>query len=204
MRALAISAAAAAIVLLAYLFWPESTVNYPPGITAEAAPLQEELTEPKSWKKDEYDITALARFRIRARVLHREKYGSGRESDLSPLDLALGWGRMSDQAVIDKIDFSQYSRWYFWKAKSLPLPPREIETESANMHIIPGNEEAEAAISDIRRGDLVELAGYLVAVRAPDGWHWKSSLSRNDTGNGACELVWVEEARIVEPDIRAR
>ena len=29
-------------------------------------------------------------------------------------------------------------------------------------------------------------------MRAPDGWRWRSSLTREDTGAGACELVWVE------------
>ncbi len=202
MRILSILFAAAALVAAGYLFWPEPSVSYPPGILAPDPPLQEAIAEPKPWKREEYDITPLARFRIKARVLHREKYGSGRESDLSPLDLALGWGRMSDQAVIDRIDFSQHSRWYFWRSKSLPIPSREIETESGNMHIIPATDEVESLLSDIRRGDVIELEGCLVEVRAPDGWRWKSSLSRTDTGNGACELVWVEQARILEPDIQ--
>ena len=43
---------------------------------------------------------------------------------------------------------------------------------------------------------VITLHGYLVEVRANDGWHWRSSLTRNDTGNGACELVWVESVEI--------
>jgi hypothetical protein len=35
--------------------------------------------------------------------------------------------------------------------------------------------------------------GYLVEVRGRDGFRWRSSLTREDTGNGACELVWVEK-----------
>jgi hypothetical protein len=40
---------------------------------------------------------------------------------------------------------------------------------------------------------VVALTGYLVEVRGPDGFRWRSSLTREDTGNGACELVWVEK-----------
>ena len=37
-----------------------------------------------------------------------------RESDLAPVDLALGWGRMSDEAILKDIQISQSGRFYFW------------------------------------------------------------------------------------------
>ena len=40
-------------------------------------------------------------------------------------------------------------------------------------------------------GQLVNIKGYLVKVSKNDGWYWKASLSRDDTGAGACELVYV-------------
>ena len=40
---------------------------------------------------------------------------------------------------------------------------------------------------------LLTFSGYLIEARAPDGWRWRSSLTREDTGAGACELVWVEQ-----------
>jgi hypothetical protein len=33
-------------------------------------------------------------------------------SDFFSADLALGWGRMSDQSVIDQFDIKQRRRWY--------------------------------------------------------------------------------------------
>jgi hypothetical protein len=45
-----------------------------------------------------------------------------------------------------------------------------------------------------KRGEIVHMEGYLVRVDGPDGFQWASSLSRSDTGNGACELFWVERA----------
>ena len=100
---------------------------------------------------------------------------------------------MSDQAIVDKFDISQSSRWYFWSVKSYPIPKKEIEISSSNMHIIPANEEIEDALDDLLVGEIIYLKGYLVSVSKNNGWHWKSSLSRNDTGNGACEVVWVEK-----------
>ena len=51
-------------------------------------------------------------------------------------------------------------------------------------------------IKNVRTGHVVALEGYLVKVDSQDGWWWRSSLTRNDTGNGACEVVWVNEVEI--------
>jgi hypothetical protein len=58
-------------------------------------------------EKDGYRITSLAAFDIRARVIARARYRFGRAADLSPIDLVLGWGALSDTDVLKKIRFSQ-------------------------------------------------------------------------------------------------
>jgi hypothetical protein len=182
----------------AYLFWPESEISRPPGVMVPETPRQQLTPQGKSWSQGDYVITQLAEFRIRARVLHIEHYASGRESDLSPLDLALGWGPMSDSEVLDQISISQGHRWYHWHAKHLPIPANVITANSANMHMIPSEESVEETLDSIEKGNIILLSGYLVAVKSTDGWSWRSSLSRTDDGQGACELVWVEKADILE------
>jgi len=61
------------------------------------------------------------------------------------------------------------------------------------MHIIPANEQVEDELDNILVGEIILLEGQLVSIKADDGWKWKSSLSREDTGGGACEVVWVEK-----------
>ena len=153
-------------------------------------------TEPYSRnpiQHDEYVITPLADIEITARVLGKENYWMDRESDISPVDLALGWGRMSDPGVLEQISISQSSRWYHWKTPKFPIPRREIETHSANMHMIPANDYVRENLSAVEQGQQVRIQGKLVRVDAKDGWFWKSSLTRNDTGSRACELVYVTE-----------
>lgn len=60
------------------------------------------------------------------------------------------------------------------------------------MHMIPANDAIEHQLKLIRAGNMVHLKGFLVEVTGKDGFRWKSSLSRTDTGGGACELVRVE------------
>jgi hypothetical protein len=100
---------------------------------------------------------------------------------------------MANSAVRRKIAVSQSGRWYYWRVSEFPIPQREIEIHSANMHMIPATPAIEDRLTALRTGDVVRLRGYLVEVWARDGWRWRSSLSREDTGAGACEVVWLEE-----------
>ena len=188
------------LLLAALVLWKllqPDRVELGPGVLAAADPVQTAIDSAPVIRRDEYRIAPLAEFQIRAKLLGRESYYSGREADLSPLDLALGWGRMSDEDILAGIDISQSGRWYRWRSETLPIPRREIQTHSGNMHLIPADEIVEETLDDIRQGQIVDLKGYLVRADTSDGWRWVSSLSRNDTGARSCELVYVERARIV-------
>ena len=103
------------------------------------------------------------------------------------------------QRDLDRLDIDQSSRfyWYRWGPEGPPIPQSEIIRSSSNMHLIPANDAVESRIESARRGHIVRLRGKLVRATAPDGWRWNSSLTREDTGNGACELVLVESFEIV-------
>jgi hypothetical protein len=169
--------------------------RYAPGILIPEEPNQQLTNGTRTWKIGKYQITALAAYEIRARVLHTESYWLDRGADLSPVDLAVGWGRMSDQSIIDQLEFWQGQRWYrYWPRKSKPpLSADDMNAHSANMHMIPANDDVRHTLKSVRSGNLVEMDGYLVQVDGPDGFTWRSSLSRTDTGAGACELFRVEK-----------
>jgi len=185
------------LIILIYFFYPETVITFPPGVTAPDQPKQTNLTSKKEWTEGDFNIEALAEYEIKARVLSRNNFSMGEDSELSPFDLALGWGPMSDQSVIDKIDVSQRNRWYNWYSDHLPIPIREVSLNSANVHIIPKDEIVEEKFDKVHKGSLVEMKGYLVKVTKADGWRWISSLKRDDTGGGSCELFWVEEVYIM-------
>lgn len=139
-----------------------------------------------------YEMRPVEDFTIEARVLSRENYRLGREADLSPTDLAIGWGPMAEMPILEKFEFSQRNRWYFWKAREMPISPSEVISHSANVHIIPANAEAADALAQVSADDEVRLIGQLVDVDADDGWRWRTSRSRSDTGAGSCEVLWLE------------
>lgn len=176
--------------------WSAREQHHPAGIVAAEDPLQTTIEQKFRLEKQGYAIEPLARFEIEARVLAAKEYSSDREAKLAPVDLALGWGRMSDSAILRQVSISQGSRFYYWRVQEFPIPQQEIGTSSANMHMIPATSSIEKKLKAIRPGQVVSISGYLVEASSADGWRWRSSLSRNDTGFGACELVWVEDLSV--------
>ncbi len=189
------------VAIVVVVFWRLSGGNgavvLGPGVKVIEAPVQHNLKQAEKFRHKGYQITPLAEFQLKGKILSREDYSFGRESDLSPIDLALGWGTMSDEAILDKIDISQSGRWYRWRVQEFPIPRKAIETQSANMHMVPANDLVEDLLGMTKQGQIIELTGYLIRVDSDDGWHWQSSITRNDTGARACELIFVESFQII-------
>jgi hypothetical protein len=167
----------------------------PAGVLAPNDPVQITTDDPPVTMKKN-TIIPKAYFSIEGKILSKRRYFWGKESKISPVDLAMGWGRMSDKNVVEKLKISQHGRWYFWKAKKFPIPRREIETHSANMHIIPASKQVRKKVLKAKQGQIVKFDGYLVRV-VGQNWTWQSSLTRNDTGNNACEVVYVKNFEVL-------
>lgn len=144
-----------------------------------------------------FQLRPLAQFSVNARVLAREDYFMGREAELSPVDLALGWKRMADPAVYGPLSIRQGGRWYRYSWRDQPpIPVQEIVESSANMHMIAATPAVERALGKVRQGGFVRITGKLVEATHPSGWRWTSSLTRSDSGANACELVFVESVEV--------
>jgi hypothetical protein len=180
-----------ALLVGAYL-WSDREIHRPGGMLINDEPVQRQIYASSTREKSGYHIELLASFDIRARVIAAERYRFDRGAVLSPVDLALGWREMSDSAVLQQIKISQGGRAYTWWAKNYPVPRNIIETHSANMHMIPADDDIERRLKSLRPGNLIHIKGYLVEVTNKEGFRWKSSLTRSDTGAGACELIWIE------------
>lgn len=198
-------------VALAALFWaaqprpgaipaqplpgqPPVACVLPPGPVSGEAPNQSGVPATmRAFRMGEFVVSPLAGFGIEARVLGRRDYRFGTESSLSPTDLALGWQRMADPKNFGRLDITQSGRWYHygWSSGEPPLPLDEIIRSSANMHMIPANEQVARALSQVRPNQTVRLQGWLVEAERDDGWRWRSSLTREDSGDGACELIYI-------------
>ena len=157
----------------------------------------QESTDAQAIKRVGYVIEPVARYEIRAKVLSTERYRIGREAELSPVDFVLGWGPMSDNTVTEKLNITQGNRWYQYSwSGSPPIDPAIIIRSSANTHLVPADDNVRTRLLNVRSGEIVNLKGYLINIKHPDGWSWRSSLTREDSGAGSCELMWVAEVAV--------
>jgi hypothetical protein len=138
-------------------------------------------------------LEPLAGFSLEARLLAVKFYKDDFTAALAPCDLALGWGQMANAVVLERVHITQEDRIYRWRFwGKAPIPEKEIITHSANMHIIPANEAILKTLQSLHKGAMVHLSGKLVTATHPKaGKPWRSSLTREDQGKGACELFYV-------------
>jgi hypothetical protein len=162
-------------------------------------PVQEETDrEPFEIETGEGTVTLRPRadFEVSAVVVGSERYRFDASAFLSPVDLALIWGDLPEEPYKSQVSYGQMTRYYFWKTPTRELDLGYIQAHSSNMHMIPSTPNLRRALLAVDEADAVRIRGLLVNASTEEGFTWKSSTSRKDSGPGACELVWVEEVQI--------
>jgi len=175
-------------------------------INASVEPAQTTIYSPEkitvTTSAGSFALTPRANYSLSALVVSKRYYSSGWEAEISPMDLALAWGRMVEPDVDRHLSYSQNGRWYFYTYDGkTPVGKSYIASHSANNHIIPATPNLKAALNGVESDQMVSLEGFLVDV---DGrmsgrtvW-WRTSLSRTDSASGSCEIFYVTTARIGE------
>jgi len=69
----------------------------------------------------------------------------------------------------------------------------------SNNHLISDDDFIRRQVRKVQIGDQIRVRGYLASYSNPDGGKRGTSTTRTDTGDGACETVFVESFRIVQP-----
>lgn len=172
-------------------------LEWRPGTLVRDDPKQGALEQAMPFDYKAAHLTPRAQFNAEVRVLSRERYWLGALATVAPLDIAVGWGPMSDSAVLAHLDVSQSGRFYFWHYDEEPPIPREsIVTHSANWHLVPASGGVWKVLRNLRVGSVVRLQGKLIDIETADHATIKTSLTREDSGAGACEVIYVEAATV--------
>jgi len=183
------------LALAAWQWANDRPIERRPGVLVADEPMQVEIEDGATESIGDFTIRPRAEFSGTVRVLAREHYRLDHIASVAPYDFAVGWGPMSDTAILDQFRISQSGRFYFWRADALPLPRDVIETHSSNWHLVPANAAIRRDLERVRVGDVVMLRGELVDLSSPATGELRTSLRRDDTGAGACEIVRVAEVK---------
>jgi hypothetical protein len=169
-----------------------SPIDRAPGVLVDHEPVQS-ATARTGFAHGAFELLPRASFEIEARVLSVERYRFDGGAKLAPLDFAVGWGPMSDSAVLEHFRITQGARYFTIYPDEEAIGLTAALHVSANIHLIPATAQIRDRLDEVRPGNVVQLRGLLVNASGPNHYEWRTSLTRSDTGDGACELFYVEE-----------
>ena len=105
---------------------------------------------------------------------------------------------------LNKIDFNAPGdRFIYWETNDmawykLNTSDREITQSFSNNHMITMDTGLISTIKSIKEGDYVRIKGYsahLYWTENNASHNWLSSTVRDDTGDGACEVIYVTDVK---------
>ena len=112
-------------------------------------------------------------------------------------DLCVIWGA---NLVEDDFRKVSYSSGDFICYFQYPSGVYFAHNKLSNNHLLSDRESVRELIRNARVGDQIYFKGMLVdySPKSNPRWVRRTSLNRNDTGNGACEVVFVEDFKIIK------
>ena len=114
-------------------------------------------------------------------------------------DLCVIWGENLRSGVYRRMDIDNDS-WTCWFRWSDPQTGRQFRLDQAsNNHLLTERPEIQAALLSAEPGDHIRLRGMLVEYANPaNGFRRGTSTTRKDTGNGACETIYLTDFHVVQ------
>jgi hypothetical protein len=148
-------------------------------------------------------MAPVAAYRIAGTVMSKRKYTHGWGSEVAPFDLAIVWGMLTYPQVQKQLSIKHDSlrmAYFRIKGKDLPVDMEYAASHGSNNHIIPASDAIFRAVDrHVKVHDKIVLEGYLVNVEGRNTEQrisMKTSLTREDEGRGACEIIYVTRVQV--------
>jgi hypothetical protein len=156
----------------------------------------------------EYTVQPLYRYELAGLVVSRHDskawwdYAHAEWKDeLNAVDLCVVWGDNVSSGAYLPLNYSSDQWTCHVETGSSEAWQAFDPTGLSNNHLLTDQPALAQRLRDARIGDQIRLRGYLAEYshKVGTGFHRGTSTTRNDTGNGACETIYVEEFEILEP-----
>jgi hypothetical protein len=121
------------------------------------------------------------------------------KDELNVMDACVVWGNNLRSGAFRDISFSSGQFVCNFETSSPTAYELFDQTAVSNNHLLTSNPAIAKAMRSARVGDQIHFRGYLAEYSHNHGFPFKRGTStiRTDTGNGACETVYVEEFEIL-------
>jgi hypothetical protein len=118
---------------------------------------------------------------------------------LNVADICVVWGKNATDVDLSQFKFRNQEFTCFSSTKNHQAWSSFSENAQSNNHVITNNPFIRERISNIEVGDQIYLSGWLSDYKRLDSPYWrKTSVTRTDRGNGACETVYINDFKVIE------
>ncbi len=112
-------------------------------------------------------------------------------------DLCVIWGEDARSSFLPDIEFTHGDWTCYFRTKSAGAWKAFRKDQLSNNHILPASPDVLDVIRSAQIGDQIEISGQLVDYSTDGNPMRKTSLTRTDTENGACEIIYATQARFL-------
>jgi len=145
----------------------------------------------------EYDLAGMV-------VSFRHHDGNSRmhfraNDHLNMMDVCVVWGDSATSKLLHKLKFWNGIFTCNVKTRNQAAWDAFSMYQISNNHLISDDDYLRDKVKDIRIGDQIRVRGYLASYSNEDGGKRGTSTIRTDTGDGACETLYVEKFDIIGP-----
>lgn len=170
---------------------PRQTVTREPAFTARYGGVEYRV-EPEY----EYELVGMV-------VSFRQHDGSSRMhrqagDHLNMIDVCVVWGENATHPELNELDFWNGIFTCNVQTRNQAAWDRFDMYDLSNNHLISDDDAIRDRVTGLKVGDQVRIRGWLASYTGPGGIRGTST-TRDDTGDGACETIWVRAFDIVEP-----
>ena len=118
---------------------------------------------------------------------------------LNVKDLCVVWGQNVQSDVFRKLRYSSGSWTCFFQIPDRQMGTQFRSDQLSNNHILTDNIDLHRLVMRTAPGDEVRISGMLANYQnQATGFERETSISRTDTGNGACETIFVTDFSITK------
>lgn len=156
-------------------------------------------------KKTAYTVKPLFRYEISGLVVSQHRSDSFLDLShrrwrdyLNIKDLCLVWGRNISSGVYRETKFWNRDFTCMCQFPDEAAARRFSVRHLSNNHLLSADRGLNRRILRVRPGDQVRIRGYLAEYSQPaNGFARGTSITRDDTGNGACETIFVTDFQVL-------
>lgn len=165
-------------------------------------PLQERVEQSMflaPWKGKEYIVNPMYDYDLYGIVVSKRDHGwrSLERDSLNVSDLCVVWGRTAQSPHIEDVSFRNGSFTCFYRPLTREASYLDWK-QLSNNHLITNNEAVRKQIMKADIGDQIYVKGWLAEYGVAGQKYRSSSVVRTDTGNGACETIFVNHFSILK------